>query len=201
MSITVDYFFALSSPWTYLGHQRFQALAKERGLEVNYRPASGAELFPVSGGLPVNKRAPQRQAYRMMELKRWREFLGAKLNLEPKFFPVNDQLAARAFLAGVKEGAEPSALMFSYLRAVWAEERDIADEATVAAIATENGLDGGKILEAAGSPEMEAAYKATTQEAIDRSVFGYPTWIVDGELFWGQDRLELLQRALDKAAG
>ncbi len=201
MTVSVDYFFTLASPYTYMGHERFEALAKAEGLEVTYKPTNYGKVFPVSGGLPVKQRAQQRQAYRFMELKRWREHLGVPLNLEPKFFPVNDGLAGRMAMAALKEGAQPGALMAAYLRAVWAEERDISDERTAQAIASENGLDGAKLLEAAKSAEVESACESCTQEAIDRGVFGAPTWILNGELFWGQDRLDFLERAIAKARG
>ncbi len=201
MAIAIDYFFTLGSPYTYMGYERFEAIAAERGLKVAYKPTNYGKVFPVSGGLPVKQRAPQRQAYRFMELKRWSAYLGLKLNLEPAFFPVNDGLAARVVMAAIKDGASPGRLMAGYLRAVWAEERDIADEPTVAAIASENGFDSAKLLEAASAAAIQEACEACTQEAIDRGVFGAPTWILSDELFWGQDRLDFLQRALDKARG
>lgn len=201
MSNTVDYFFSLMSPYTYMGHERFEALAKKRNLTVNYRPTNYGKVFPISGGLPVNQRPPQRQAYRFTELKRWRDHLAIPLNLEPKFFPVNAGHAAGMVLAAIHAGHPPGALMAGYLRAVWAEERDIADEATLQAIATENGLDGAALWAAAGAPEIKEELERYTQEAIDKGVFGAPSWIFNGELFWGQDRLDFLERALEKAGG
>jgi 2-hydroxychromene-2-carboxylate isomerase len=201
VSIIIDYFFTLSSPYTYMGHERFEELAKRHGLTVNYRPANYGKVFSVSGGLPVKQRAQQRQAYRFMELKRWRDHLDIPLNLEPKFFPVNDQLAARIVLAAVGEGTPPGPLMAAFLRAVWAEERDIADPDTLRAIADETGLDGGKLQEAGEAGEITQQQEDFTQEAIDRGVFGAPTWILNDELFWGQDRLDFLERAIEKAGG
>ncbi len=201
MAIAIDYFFTLASHYSYMGHEWFEVIAAERGLAVTYKATNFGKVFPVSGGLPVKQRAPQRQAYRFMELKRWSDYLGLKLNLEPAFFPVNDGLAARVVMAALQDGAAPGRLMAAYLRAVWAEERDIADEETVAAIATENGFDGAKLLEAASMSAIQEACDGCTQEAIDRGVFGAPTWILNDELFWGQDRLDFLQRALDKARG
>lgn len=196
MSKHVDYYLSLVSPYTYMGHERFEALAQKNGIEVAYKPTNYGKVFPVSGGLPLNKRPPQRLAYRMMELRRWSAHLGIAMNLEPRHFPVPDALPARVVVSAVEQGAHPGKLIGAYLRAVWAEERDVTDEATVRAIAAEQGYDADALMEAAARPETEAAYDAISQEAIDRGVFGAPTWIVDGELFWGQDRLDFLEHAL-----
>ena len=199
MAKSLDYFLALSSPYTYMGHGRFEELAARRGLAVNYKPANMGEVFAVSGGLPVKQRAPQRQAYRFMELKRWRTFLDVPLNLEPKHFPVPDAGAARMVIAASEAGQAPAALIGGFLRAVWAEERNIADPETLSAIAAETGYDANLLVEKAALPETENTYKTYTAEAIERGVFGVPTWHFDGELFWGQDRLDFLERALARS--
>lgn len=102
MGKTVDYFFATASPWSYLGHARFAELAKRHDASVNYKPVDALAVFEVSGGLPLNKRASQRQAYRLAELKRWRERLGVPLNLQPQFFPVSGKLAATMIIAAIE---------------------------------------------------------------------------------------------------
>jgi 2-hydroxychromene-2-carboxylate isomerase len=154
-----------------------------------------ADVFKVSGGLPLGQRAPQRQAYRMMELRRWREELGIPLNLEPKFFPVDDSLAACMVVALGQRG-DMGALSGACLKAVWAEERDIADPATLVAIAGEQGLDGAELLAAARTPAARAGYQANTDAAIAAGVFGAPTFVIGDQLFWGQDRLDFVARAL-----
>ena len=106
MAHHIDYYFATVSPWMYLGHERFVALARKHGATVAVKPMNLGEVFPVSGGLPLSKRAPQRQAYRLVELKRWSEYLGVPLNLQPKFFPANGDLAACWILAAAELGAE-----------------------------------------------------------------------------------------------
>ncbi len=199
MSKQVDYYFSPISPYTYLGHEPFEAVAEKHGLKVNYKPADIAKVFSETGGLPLGQRSPQRQAYRMMELKRWRDHLGVEFNLQPKHFPVPHGLAACAIISAINRGDHPGKLIGGVLRAVWAEERDISDEATVRAIVTEQGYDAGALLEAAAQPDASARYEAFTQEAIKAGVFGAPTWILDGDLFWGQDRLDFLERALGKA--
>ena len=193
----VDYYFAPNSPWTYLGHQRFVDLIMGHQAAMNLKPVDFGKVFAVSGGLPLAKRAPQRQAYRLMELKRWRDVLDVPLNIQPKFFPVNPDLAALVIIAAGenKSGVGPS-LAYDLMRAVWAEERDIADVQTVAGIIKAKGLPEDELLAAAQSPETRAAYEALTKEAMDRGVFGAPTYAFRDELFWGQDRLDFLDRAL-----
>ncbi len=196
MSINIDYFISHGSPWTYLGSVRFHEIAKQAGATITYRPVSFHKIFAVSGGLPLGKRAPQRQRYRLAELARWRDFLNVPLTLEPKFFPAADQAGSQMVIAADRQGLDAGALSNAILRAIWAEERNIADDDTLAAIADEQGMDGAALLAASKTPEIPETYDAYTQEAIDRHVFGAPTYIVDGELFWGQDRLDFLERTL-----
>ena len=196
----VDYYFAPHSPWTYLGHQRFVDLVMGHQGAMNLKPVDLGKVFPTSGGLPLAKRAPQRQAYRLMELKRWRDYLDIPLNLQPKFFPVNPELASLVIIAAGnnKSGVAPS-LAFDLMRAVWAEERDIADVETVKNIIKAKGVPADELLASAQSPETKATYEALTKEAMERGVFGAPTYAFRDELFWGQDRLEFLDRALAAA--
>lgn len=197
----VDYYFAPHSPWAYLGHQRFIDLVMSHQMAFNLKPIDLGKVFPVSGGLPLPKRAPQRQAYRLADLKRWRDHLDIPLTLEPKFSPVNPELASLVIIAaGSNKSAVAPSLAYDFMRAVWAEERDIADAATVKAIIRAKGLPVDDLFTLAQAPETKAAYEALTQEAIDRGVFGAPTYVYRDELFWGQDRLEFLDRALAAAA-
>ena len=197
MSHHVDYFFAPQSPWTYLGHARFADMARRHGAVVNVKPVDLGKVFPVSGGLPLPKRAPQRQAYRLVDLKRFSEHLKLPLNLHPRFFPVAADDAARVVTAvDLHDGSDAAmALTGAVLRAVWAEERNIADPQVLATLLAECGMKGAR-LDEARSPAVEARYQAHTQEAIDAGVFGAPSYVVDGEMFWGQDRLDFVQRRL-----
>lgn len=195
MSKLVDYYFSPSSPWTYLGHQRFTDIARQRGAQIEVKPVDLGVIFPQSGGLPLGKRAPQRQAYRLIELERWKAHLGVPLNVHPKYFPVDGNLAALAIVAAAPSGAEAQMrLAGAILRAVWADELNIADPATLRAAAAKAGLDGDRLL--ADAPSAKARYDAFTQEALARGVFGAPTYVYRNELFWGQDRLDFLDRAL-----
>ncbi len=198
MSKIVDYHFSLVSPYSYMGHERFGKIASAAGAEVNYYPVSLAKIFPATGGLPLPKRAPERQAYRMLELARWRDHLGLPLNLEPKHFPAPEADAAHLVIAARGQGIDVAPLVGAILGAVWAEERNIGDRETVRAIADGLGLDGAGLMAAADDPAVEAEDQGGTDRAIERGVFGAPTYIYDGELFWGQDRLDFLERALER---
>lgn len=198
MARTVDYYFAPQSPWTYLGHARFVALARAAGATVRVLPVDlGGQVFPVSGGLPLPKRAPQRQAYRLLELRRYSEFLGLPLHPQPKYFPVGGDDAACLILAvDLHDGAEAAlTITGAILAAVWAQERNIGDDQVLAALLAESGLDARR-LEQSRSEEVRALYASCTRQAIDAGVFGAPSYVVDGELFWGQDRLDFLARRL-----
>jgi len=199
MSKLIDYYFATISPFMYLGHERFAAIAARHGATIAVKPINFGEVFPVSGGLPLSKRAPQRQAYRLVELERWSRHLDIPLNCQPRFFPVNGDLAASWILAAQEQGTGAAmALTGAIGRAIWAQERDVASESTLVAIAEELRLDPAALAHRAATPEILARYKALTQEAIERKVFGAPTYIYRDELFWGQDRLDFLDRALAK---
>ena len=200
MAKHVDYYVSLNSPWTYLGSKRFEAIASKHGADVTIWPVDFGSVFAVSGGLPLAKRAPQRQAYRLVELGRWSKHLGLPLNLQPRHFPVPPALASKWILAALSQQGASGALKLTgaLLRAVWAEERNIAEADTLAAIASEQGFDPKSLAERAAAAEIGERSDALTQEAIDRQVFGAPTYIYRDEPFWGQDRLDFLDRALAK---
>lgn len=197
MSKTVQYFLSLQSPWTYLGHQRLVDLCSRCSATIELRPMNIAKLFPATGGLPLAKRSPQRQRYRLAELKRWHEYLRLPLNLHPAFFPVDERLAAGVVLAANEENTGHAVdLAGRILAAVWAEERNIADPETLLAIATQSGFDGEQLVERARQGHYDTIVDANTEQAIELGVFGPPTYVVDGEAFWGQDRLDFVERAL-----
>ena len=160
----------------------------------------GGQVFPVSGGLPLGQRAPQRQAYRLTELARWRDWLGLPLNIKPQHFPVPGDDAARLIIAVDRADGTAAAMRLTgaLLSAVWAQERDIANPETRAALLAECGLQALRVYEAR-SDEVQATYEGYTQQAIAAGVFGAPSYVVQGEIFWGQDRLDFLQRRLERA--
>ena len=199
MDKLIDYYLTPVSPYVYLGHERFVAIARRHAATVAVKPINLGVVFPVSGGLPLAKRAPQRQAYRLIELARWSRFLGVPLNLHPRHFPASAELASHVVLAALERSVDAALdLTLALGRALWAEERDIADAATVRSIAEACGTDGAALAERAGAPDIATRYAVLTQEAIDRGIFGTPTYVYAGEPFWGQDRLDFLDRALAK---
>jgi 2-hydroxychromene-2-carboxylate isomerase len=193
---TLTYYMSPVSPWTYLGHERLMASARRHGANIVLRPIDLGRVFPISGGLPLAKRAPQRQAYRLHELARWREFTGLPLNIHPKHFPVPADDAARLIIAcDLALGTEAAlGLAGALLRACWAEDRDISDAATRQSILAERGLDAAAI--AARTADAASAFDTYTEAAIRDEVFGAPFYLIDGVPFWGQDRLEFVDRAL-----
>jgi len=194
----IDYFFSLNSPWTYLGAQRFEAMVKRHGATVAVMPVDFGQVFPQSGGLPLAKRAPQRQAYRLVELQRWRDHLGVPLNLKPAFFPANENLAARLVVAAREARQDAMGLAHAVLRALWAEERNTGDPETLRAIMAARGLPADSLFAAAESEAIKANLQAGTDGALAAQVFGAPSYVLNGEIFWGQDRLDFLDRALAK---
>ena len=199
MSRCIDYYFTPQSPWTYLGHARFEAIAKAAGATVRVRPCDFGAVFPVSGGLPLGKRAPQRQAYRLVDLARCSRYLGIPLTPKPKFFPVVGDDAAKLIIAvDLHDGTEASMrLCGAIFQAVWVQERNIADPKVLDALVTECGL-SAKRVDQSLSQAVQETYEDYTQQAIDAQIFGAPSYVVDGEIFWGQDRLDFLERALNQ---
>lgn len=197
MARSVDYYFTPQSPWTYLGHERFARIAKAAGATVNLLPADYGKVFPVSGGLPLGQRAPQRQAYRLVDLARFSALLKMPLNLKPKFFPVAGDDAARLVIAVAQQDGPDAAMKLSgaIFAAVWAQERNIADAATLEQLLAETGLPAARLAQSKQSG-VQQQYEANTARAIEIGVFGAPSYVIDGEIFWGQDRLEFVEQAL-----
>ncbi|MDK9722291.1 MAG: 2-hydroxychromene-2-carboxylate isomerase [Rhodospirillales bacterium] len=197
MTKTIDYYFALVSPWSLIGHERLIGMARRHGAVIRFKPANVAKIFPATGGSMLKDRHPSRLAYRLVELRRWNEHLKFGLNIQPKFFPVPDKMAScLTILAGMK-GHDMGILALAYMQAVWKDERDLSDPATVAAIASEQGLDGPKLLaDSADDSPAFLQWEANTQEALEKGVHGVPWYLCEDEPFWGQDRLDFLERKL-----
>ena len=202
MTVTVDYYMSLTSPWTYLGSAPFAEIARRNNVTVNVKPCKFGPIFEQTGGLPLPKRSPQRQAYRMMELKRWREVLGVPLTLEPKYFPCDDKVATRLVIAAKVQGKDAHRLSLELGRAVWEREETLTDPAAISSAAERAGLDAAELrAHGPADAELDALHEQYTQEALTAGVFGAPSFVLpSGEIFWGQDRLELLERALKQLA-
>jgi len=196
MARQVDYYFSLQSPWAYIGHKLFRDVASTYDLKVNYKPVVLVDLFSETGGLPLIKRHPVRQRYRMVELQRWRDKRGLSFHLQPNNWPFNARLADGLVVAAVEAGHNPDPFLRRAFAAVWEDQLNLADPATLAKLAGDSGLPGKELVERSGSDEISATYEQNRQDAQAADVFGSPVYVLDGEVFWGQDRIELLADAL-----
>jgi 2-hydroxychromene-2-carboxylate isomerase len=192
----VDYYFSLQSPWAYIGHKLFREIVGTYGLAVNHKPVVLVDLFSETGGLPLLKRHPVRQRYRMVELQRWRDKRGLQFHLQPANWPFNARLADGLVIAAIEAGHDPDPLMRRAYAAVWEDQLNLTDSAILARLADECGLPGQQLVERSGSEEVSAVYEQNRQDALAADVFGSPVYVLDGEVFWGQDRIELLADAL-----
>jgi 2-hydroxychromene-2-carboxylate isomerase len=192
----VDYYFSFQSPWAYIGHNLFCEVARTHDLKVNCKPVVLVDLFSETGGLPLMKRHPVRQRYRMFELQRWRDKRGLKFHLQPANWPFNARLADGVVIAAIEAGLDPEPFMRRAFAAVWEDQLNLADPATLIKLADVSGLPGKQLVERSGSEKIGAAYEQNRQDALAADVFGSPVYVLDGEVFWGQDRIELLADAL-----
>ena len=197
MSRAIDYYFATQSPWAFLGHERLLQLLRRSRREVRVLPVDFGRVFAASGGLPLPQRAPQRQAYRLLELQRFAEQLDVALHPQPKFFPVDGTPSSLLITAVAQHDGAEAALRLAgaVFAACWREQRDIASDGTLAELLDECDLPAARLADA-HAPDTRARYDAHTQAAIEAGVFGAPSYVVDGELFWGQDRLDFVARKL-----
>jgi len=194
----VEYFIAPQSPWAYMGHERFMAILKRHHAQVALKPTDMVKVFAASGGVPVAQRPAQRQAYRLAELERWSKFLQMPLNLHPAFFPVAGDPGSKLIIAALHQNGVDSAmaLLGALGRACWAEEKNIADADTLIAVANAVGLNGQELLNHAASQAVADELQRNTDDAIAAQVFGVPWYRVEGEGYWGQDRLDFVERML-----
>jgi 2-hydroxychromene-2-carboxylate isomerase len=199
MSGTIDYYFSVNSVFAYLGSQEFERIVRKHRADVNVKPVHLPTVFERTGGLPLKQRSAERQAYRFIEMRRWRDARGVRLISEPPHFPVDEAPASHIILAANAAGKNPLRLAHAILRAMWAEERNIADHPTLLEIAQRNGEDALGIVAKARDKQVQAQLQANTDEAVHKGVFGSPWYVYRGEPFFGQDRLDFLDRALANA--
>ena len=194
----IDYHASLNSPWTHLGAARIEGLAAKYGASLRIYPVDFGTVFAGSGGLPLPRRAPQRQAYRLMELRRWREFLGAPINVEPKHFPASEALSGPCVIALRETEGDAPAIRLAHrvLKAVWQDELDPGDPATLAALIAEIGMDAKAVMKLGAEPRWAERRAEDTKAALARGVFGAPSYVIGDEIFWGQDRLDFVERKL-----
>ena len=192
----VDYYFSFQSPWAYVGHGPFREVVSAYDLKVNLKPVVLVDLFSETGGLPLMKRHPVRQRYRMVELQRWRDKRGLKFHLQPANWPFNARLTDGVVIAAIEAGLDPDRYLRRAFAGVWEDQLNLADPATLIKLADESALPGKQLVERSGSDEIGAAYEQNRQDGLAADVFGSPVFVLDGEVFWGQDRIELLADTL-----
>jgi 2-hydroxychromene-2-carboxylate isomerase len=192
----IDYYFSLTSPWAYIGHGLFRDVVSTYNCKVNHKPVVLVDLFSETGGLPLVKRHPVRQRYRMLELQRWRDKRGLNFHLRPAYSPFNGRLADGVVIATMEAGHDPDGFLRRAFSGVFEQQLNLADPATLVKLADDSGLPGKQLVERAASEEVSAAYELNRQDALAADVFGSPVYVLDGEVFWGQDRIELLADAL-----
>jgi len=200
---TIDCFYTLSSPWAYFGGPRLAEIAARHSAKVVLRPFDFQTVAPANGGIPIRTRPTPRRAYHDRELARWSASLGIPIVVRPRHYPrdapMDNRAATRAVIAAQRLGLDAQRLSHAILRALWAEERDTGSVDTIAAIAAENAMAPVRLFEASLDEEVAREFDANGVLAHAAAVFGSPTYVLDGEPFWGQDRLAFVERAL--AAG
>lgn len=191
----IDYFFATLSPFSYLAGNRLEEVAAKHGADIRYRPLDIMALFGRTGGTPPPQRHPSRQEWRLLDMERSAKKLGMAINLKPAHWPTNPAPSSYAIIAAQEAGGDVGALVHGFLRAVWAEERDIADEGVVREVLEAAGFDPA--LADSGLLSGAEQYARNLEEAVEGGVFGAPTYITDsGARFWGQDKIEDLDQFL-----
>ena len=196
MAERIDYYFSLVSPWAYMGHAVFMDIARRHGLAVDYRPVALGKVFAETGGLPLGKRAPARQRYRILEMQRWREKRGLDFHLRPKNWPFDGTLADCFTIAMIGAGHDPDRFLRRAFAAIWEDDVSLADEAAVTGIAAEQELPAAALIAAAKSESVAARYEQNYRDAVAADAVGSPVYVRDGEAFWGQDRLDLFEDAV-----
>ena len=198
MALHIDYYVSLNSPWTHLGGARIEAMAMAHGASMRIYPVVFGAIFAESGGLPLPKRSPQRQAYRLQELPRWRDLLGIPIHVQPAFFPSNELPAACCVIALRETMGDQPAIKLAHrvLKALWQEEKNPGDPAVLAELITDVGLDADQVLELGSDPKWAEMRMADTRAALAKGVFGAPSYVIGDEIFWGQDRLGFVERRL-----
>ncbi|MCY4178912.1 MAG: 2-hydroxychromene-2-carboxylate isomerase [Litoreibacter sp.] len=186
----IDYYFATLSPYTYMAGTRMEAVAAKHGATIRYKPLSIMDLFARTGGTPPPQRHINRQEWRLQEMRRSAKKLGLPMNLKPAHWPTNPAPSSYAIIAAQNEGGgDLAGLVHGFVRAVWAEEKDVADDAVVREVLEAHGFDAS--LADKGMLAGAEEYGANLEEAVEKGAFGAPFYITDtDERFWGQDKID-----------
>ena len=192
----IEYFYSVRSAFAYLGAQRLYDLARRYDARVVHKPVDLSAVVAATGGIAFDKISPVRLAYSQREMRRWSAYLGLPINVDPKHHFGPRELPSGMVIAAQRRKQNADGLSFAILEALWRDDRDIADPAVLRELATRRGLNADQLLVEAMQTEAQAEFAANTEDAIRRGIFGSPTYLVDGEPFFGQDRLDFVERAL-----
>ncbi|MEO9904256.1 2-hydroxychromene-2-carboxylate isomerase [Nisaea sp.] len=196
---TIEYFYAAYSGYAYIGSAVLQEIAARAGARLVHRPFVLRTLVTARGNTSRVEDAVYRDYAFRREIERWAEYRNVRmLGRTPTYHQESYETANRMLIASGETGEQTDRLAHGFLEAHWADDADLSDRETLLAIAASAGIDGAALIEAAGAEEVAARHRANTEEAIARGFFGSPTYVVDGDPFYGQDRLELVARALEK---
>lgn len=192
----IDYYFHCASPFTYLGHNLVCEVAEKHKATLNYKPVNLTALWDVSGAVPPGQRPPIRQRLRLIELQRLAAWRKVPIKTTPLHWPVDAALADKIIIALVETGHDPRYFMNKVLSGCWANDDNIADEAVLTSYLSQVGLDARPAIIEAKTEEISAIRERNSRDAIAADAVGVPTYVLNGEPFWGQDRIELLDEAL-----
>lgn len=197
MADHIDYFYTSTSPFTWFGHEAFAAVAQQHNKKINYKPVNLMEIWKLSGGVAPAQRPPMRQRYRLLELERVAHFRGLSVIPQPDSFPANPERADCCCILLQQQGKDPGPFLISVGEALWGQDRQIADESVLAELLDTAGFDGRALVEESKSPAVTEVRNANSQEAIGLDVVGAPSYVYEGESFWGQDRIDYLDHMLE----
>ena len=198
MKKNIEYYFSPMSPWAYLGHERLNTIANRVGANIELRPVDPMKLFAATGGVPLAKRPVQRQKYRIYELNRWKSFLQSPIIIEPDFFPYNPLTASLVVIATDKLFGQDKGMLITQklMEGCWVHNRDMGSDEEIRNCIEACDIDSETVMQSITTQETMNQYDENTELAIKNDVFGAPTYRIDGEPFWGQDRLDFVERAL-----
>jgi 2-hydroxychromene-2-carboxylate isomerase len=196
---TIEYYYSTRSVFAYLGAARIVALAGRFGRRLIHRPIDLSRLLQGTGGVPFDRRSEAQRRYLFgREIERWGEFLGVPVLVDPTHHYGDRALPSGFVIAAQRLGTDPDRLHLAVLTALWRDDRDIANADVLADLARQAGIDPAPLLRAAPDSDVQAEFAQNTEDAIEKGVLGSPTYIVDGDMFYGQDRLMMLERALQR---
>ncbi len=189
----IEFFYDYASTYSYLAHREIEELAARHAAELVFKPMVLGFVFKATGN-SMPAAVPAKAAYMVHDVRRWVRHYGLPFHM-PSVFPVNTIRALRTAVAALDEGTflpYHHAVMHAY----WANDQDIGDGDVHASIASAAGLEGTRLVARADEASIKERLKGNTDEAIERGVFGAPTFFVGDQMFWGNDRLEFVAEAL-----